>query len=136
MITRPIQVSSNLTREAAVRGADTGYAVRRGLISGRPPQQEAGTRRVLFLIDAGLWLASALKRWGSALRANARMRAAEQQLYRMSNRELSDLGLCRGDIAVAVREGTVRDAATGVMPQVEAFAGYALPANQNMRQAA
>jgi len=49
----------------------------------------------------------------------------------MSDRELSDLGLTRSDIPFALRETAV-----GVMPQVDAFTGYATPANQNMRRAA
>ena len=50
----------------------------------------------------------------------------------MSDRELSDLGLCRGDIPFAVRE-----VAQACMPQVDAFTAAMLPAaNQNVRRAA
>ncbi|MBS0525286.1 MAG: DUF1127 domain-containing protein [Proteobacteria bacterium] len=49
----------------------------------------------------------------------------------MTDRELSDLGLTRADIPFAVRENAV-----GVMPQVDAYTGYATPANQNVRRAA
>jgi hypothetical protein len=49
----------------------------------------------------------------------------------MSDRELSDLGLCRADIHFAVRETT-----EGVMPQFDAVSGHVTPANQNIRRAA
>ena len=49
----------------------------------------------------------------------------------MSDRELSDLGLCRADIHFAVRE-----TAEGVMPQFDVVAGHVTPANQNVRRAA
>ena len=85
----------------------------------------------MFLIDAGLWLARLIKRAAAAVKTDFKVRAAEAQLYRMTDRELSDLGLTRADIPFAVREPV-----EGVMPQVDAFTGYATPANQNVRRAA
>ncbi len=40
--------------------------------------------------------------------------------------KLADLGLCRADIAFAVRE-----AAEGVVPQIDGVTGHVIAANQN-----
>ena len=61
----------------------------------------------------------------------ADLRAAEAQLHRMTDRELSDLGLCRADISFAVRE-----AAEGIVPQIDGVTGLVVAANQNLRRAA
>ena len=58
-----------------------------------------------------------------AIKADFKLRAAEAQLLRMSDRELADLGLSRGDITFAVRE-----AAEGVTPQFDAVTGHATAA--------
>jgi uncharacterized protein YjiS (DUF1127 family) len=131
MMAQPIQTFQNLTSETA-GGNDSSYAPygfahadRRRL------EQEARYARAVFMIDAGIWLARLIKRAVAAVKADFKLRAAEAQLHRMSDRELADLGLCRADIAFAVRE-TVE----GVMPQFDAVAGHANPANQNVRRAA
>jgi uncharacterized protein YjiS (DUF1127 family) len=131
MMTQPIQTFQNLTSETA-GGNDSDYAPygfrhadRRRL------EQEARYARAIFMIDAGIWLVRLIKRAVAAVKADFKLRAAEEQLHRMSDRELSDLGLCRADISFAVRE-TVE----GVMPQFDAVTGHATPANQNMRRAA
>jgi len=49
----------------------------------------------------------------------------------MTDRELSDLGLCRADITFAIRE-----AAEGVAPQFEGARERVAAANQNLRRAA
>jgi uncharacterized protein YjiS (DUF1127 family) len=133
MMTQPIQTFQNLTSETA-GGNDSGYteyghgfrhADRQRL------EREARYARAIFMIDAGIWLARLIKRAVAAVKADFKLRAAEAQLHRMSDRELSDLGLCRADISFAVRE-TVE----GVMPQFDAVTGHATPANQNVRRAA
>ena len=133
MMTQPIQTFQNLTSETA-GGNDSGYtqyghgfrhADRQRL------EREARYARAIFMIDAGIWLARLIKRAVAAVEADFKLRAAEAQLHRMSDRELSDLGLCRADISFAVRE-TVE----GVMPQFDAVTGHATPANQNVRRAA
>ena len=60
-----------------------------------------------------------------------KLRAAEAQLLRMSDRELADLGLCRSDISFAVRE-----AAQGIAPEIDHVTGHVTAANQNLRRAA
>lgn len=129
MMTQPIQKFQTLTSETADA---TGYA-EYGFAHAdrRRLEQEARYARAIFLIDAGVWLVRLIKRAVAAVKADFKLREAEAQLHRMSDRELSDLGLCRADIPFAVRE-TVE----GVMPQVDAFTGYATPANQNVRRAA
>ncbi len=65
------------------------------------------------------------------IKADLKLRAAEAQLHRMSDRELSDLGLCRADITFAIRE-----AAEGVTPAFEGAGERIAAANQNLRRAA
>jgi len=66
-----------------------------------------------------------------AFKADYKLRADERQLFRMSDRELADIGLCRGDIHFAIRE-----TAEGVMPEIDHLTHTALPANQNLRRVA
>ena len=104
MMTQPIRTFQNLTSETAGGNADTGYAVGFAHADQRRLEREARFARAVFLIDAGLWLARLVKRAVVAVKTDFKLRAAEAQLYRMSDRELSDLGLCRADIPFAVRE--------------------------------
>jgi uncharacterized protein YjiS (DUF1127 family) len=83
------------------------------------------------LADVILWLGRQWRRLVEAVKADFRLRAAEAQLFRMSDRELADLGLARSDIPFAVRE-----AAHGVSPEVDGFSGSPSAANQNLRRAA
>jgi uncharacterized protein YjiS (DUF1127 family) len=83
------------------------------------------------LTDAILWIGRQLKRLGAAIKADYKLRAAEAQLLRMSDRELADLGLTRGDISFAIRE-----VPHGVSPQICGATGVVVAANQNLRNAA
>ena len=128
MMTQPIRTFKNLTSETAPAG-DSGYAEygfthadRRAL------EREARFARAVFLIDAGIWVARQIKRAVAAFKADFKLRNAEAQLFRMSDRELADLGLCRSDIPFAVREAA---AAEGMTPQFDAHSGTIAPANQN-----
>ena len=51
------------------------------------------------------WFARALEALIEARQAEANRRIAEMHLYRMSDRELNDIGIGRGDIKRVVREG-------------------------------
>ena len=68
--------------------------------------------------DAILWLGRQWHRLVAAIKADFKLRAAEAQLFRMSDRELADIGLCRGDISFAIRE-----VAHGVAPEFERDSG-------------
>ena len=83
------------------------------------------------LVDGLLLLGRGYKRLVAAIKADYKLRMAESQLLRMSDRELADIGLCRGDIYFAVRE-----TAHGVMPEIDYVTGSALPANENLRRVA
>ncbi len=131
MMTQPIQTFQKLTSETAGGNANTEYGFGFAHADRRRLEQEARFARAVFMIDAALWLARLVKRAVLAVKADFKLHAAEAQLYRMTDRELSDLGLTRADIPFAVRE-----TAEGVMPQVDAFTGYVTPANQNVRRAA
>ena len=53
------------------------------------------------------------------------------ELSQLSDRELADIGLCRGDISFAIRE-----VAHGVPPEINGEMRPVSAANQNMRRAA
>ena len=79
-----------------------------------------------------MWVGRQVKRVVDAVKADFKLRAAEAQLFRMSDRELRDLGLSRADIPFAVREAQVE----GVMPEVAAAHDAAVSAaNHNVRPA-
>ncbi|HSS86086.1 MAG TPA: DUF1127 domain-containing protein, partial [Reyranella sp.] len=80
---------------------------------------------------AALWLGRQWHRLVAGIKADFKLRAAEAQLFRMSDRELADIGLCRGDITFAVRE-----VAHGVAPEIDGEMRPVSAANQNMRRAA
>ena len=134
MMTQPIQKFQNLTSETTSGGnaiTKIGYSFED---RARFEHQARYARAVAvseLLVDGLLWAGRQLKRLTDAVKADFKLRAAEAQLHRMSDRELADLGLCRADIHFAVRE-TVE----GVMPQFDAHAGHVSPANYNVRRAA
>ena len=53
------------------------------------------------------------------------------ELSQLSDRELADIGLTRGDIHFAIRE-----TAEGVMPEIDGVTHTVIPANQNLRRVA
>lgn len=133
MMTQPIQTFQNLTSETAGGNALTkiGFAhADRRLI-----EREARYARAAFVADvlaeSTVWIGRQFSHLLGALKADFKLRSAEAQLHRMSDRELADLGLARADIPFAVRE-TVE----GDMPQFDAISGHVNPANQNVRHAA
>ena len=81
--------------------------------------------------DTLLWMGRCYDRLVAAIKADFKLRAAEAQLLRMTDRELADLGLARGDIQFAVR-----DAAEGVAPAFDTVTGGLAAANQNLHRAA
>jgi uncharacterized protein YjiS (DUF1127 family) len=109
MMTQPIRTFKDLTSETAPAGGND------------------LTKHNLSYQDRRLLEQSA--RYARAeLLANA---LGEAQLFRMSDRELADIGLCRGDITFAVRE-----VAHGVAPEIDGEMRPVSAANQNMRRAA
>jgi uncharacterized protein YjiS (DUF1127 family) len=135
MMTQPIQKFENLTSETTTAGgnaiAKTGFTFEDRV---RLEQQARYARAAAvseLIVDGLLWASRQVKRLTAAVKADFKLRAAEAQLHRMTDRELADLGLCRADITFAVRE-TIE----GVMPQFDAHAGHVTPANQNVRRAA
>lgn len=139
MMTQPIQMFENLTSETAPAGGNayvkttlqTGSALTdRRLIELRARYARAEVM-ANALGDAALWFGGLLGKLKAALHADIRLRHAESQLYRMSDRELADMGLCRADIAFAVREP-----AEGLMPNLDPVTQGALAANENLRRVA
>jgi uncharacterized protein YjiS (DUF1127 family) len=135
MMTQPIRTFEDLRSETAPAGGNdiskVGYTLDdRRLIELRARYARAEVV-ANALGDAILWLGRQYRRLVAAIKADMKLRAAEAQLYRMTDRELADIGLCRTDIPFAVRE-----AAQGVTPQFEAATAPVVAANQNMRRAA
>jgi uncharacterized protein YjiS (DUF1127 family) len=135
MMTQPIQTFENLTSETSAGGNDL---TKLGFSSDdrRLIERRARLARAALLADSlteGLmWLGRQAKRVVDAVKADYKLRAAEAQLFRMSDRELRDLGLSRAEIPFAVREAQVE----GVMPQVDAAHAAAVSAaNRNERPA-
>jgi uncharacterized protein YjiS (DUF1127 family) len=135
MMTQPIQMFENLTSETSPAGGNAvahtplSFEDRRMLeLRARYARAEVVSNA---LADGLLWLGRQYKRLVAAVKQDYRLRLAESQLHRMSDRELSDIGLCRGDIHFAVRE-----TAQGVMPEIDHVTGSAMPANENLRRVA
>jgi hypothetical protein len=135
MMTQPIQMFENLTSETTPAGrndtAKAGFSpADRHMIELR-----ARYARAEFvsnaLGDVLLWIGHQYGRLVAGIKADFKLRAAEAQLFRMSDRELADLGLARGDIPFAVREAT-----EGFAPQIDAVTGSVVAANQNLHRAA
>jgi uncharacterized protein YjiS (DUF1127 family) len=135
MMTQPIQVFENLTSETSPAGGNALTKMGFSFEDRRLIEREARFARAAVVAetvtDALLWARRQFNRVTAGIKANFRLRNAEAQLFRMSDRELSDLGLCRADIHFAVREMN-----EGVMPQFDVVGEHATPANQNIRRAA
>ena len=134
-MTQPIQMFENLTSETSPAGGNditkmtASYEERRMLeLRARYARAEMMANS---LGDALLWFGRQYGRLVSAIKSDFKLRAAESQLFRMSDRELADIGLCRADIHFAVRE-----TAQGVAPEINHVSQAPLAANQNLRRVA
>jgi len=130
MMTQPIVIFKDLTSETAPAG---GNVSKTGFSHEDRARLELNARYARsqmianLLTDAIVWVAGQYKSGAAALKANFKLRAAEAQLFRMSDRELADLGLCRADIPFAVREA----ASEGVSPEFQTHTAPVLAANRN-----
>jgi uncharacterized protein YjiS (DUF1127 family) len=116
MMTQPIQKFKNLSSETTPAGGNA-YA---DTVGGK----------------VALWMGTKFKHLVETVRADFRLRAAEAQLYRMSDRELADFGLARIDIPFAVRRTAMNETVEGETPRIAGGAGAIQAANQNLRRAA
>ena len=135
MMTQPIQMFENLTSETSPAGGNDIAKTNLGYEDRRMLELRAGYARAEMmansLADVLLWLGRQYTRFVTAVKADFKLRAAESQLFRMSDRELADIGLCRADIHFAVRE-----TAEGIVPEINHVTHSADPANQNLRRVA
>jgi len=135
MVTQPIQMFENLTSETSAGGNDLtklGFSFEDRRLIERRARYARAALLADVLTEALLWLNRKAKRVVEAIKADYKLRAAEAQLFRMSDRELSDLGLSRAEIPFAVREAQVE----GVMPEFDAAHAAAVSAaNRNERPA-
>lgn len=135
MMTQPIRTFEDLTSETAPAGGNGISKIGFTFDDRRLIELRARYARAEMLAnalgDGLLWLGRQYHRLVAGIKADMRVRAAEAQLHRMTDRELSDLGLCRADISFAVRE-----AAEGIVPQIDGVTGLVVAANQNLRRAA
>jgi uncharacterized protein YjiS (DUF1127 family) len=135
MMTQPIQMFENLTSETSPAGGNDVAKTPLSFEDRRMLEMRARYARAELvangLADALLWLGRQYHRFVGAIRTNVKLRAAEAQLFRMSDRELADIGLTRGDIHFAIRES----AAEGIVPEIAHT--RAVPAvNENLRRVA
>jgi len=137
MMTQPIQMFENLTSETAPAGGNALTKIGFSHTDRRLVEMQARYARAAAMADAistGIVWAHGLYSQATAkLKANFRLRAAEAQLLRMSDRELSDLGLCRSDIPYAVRAAAAAEAeqVVGETPLFKSEEDPFVPANQN-----
>lgn len=135
MMTQPIRTFEDLTSETTPAGGNDVAKIGLAFDDRRLMELRARYARaevIANLVGDGLiWIRRQYERLVAAFEADFKLRAAESQLHRMTDRELADLGLCRADIAFAVRE-----AAEGVMPNIDGVTGQVTAANQNLRRAA
>jgi len=135
MMTQPIQMFENLTSETSPAGGNDIAKTTLSFEDRRMLELRARYARAELvangLADALLWLGRLYNRLVGAIKTDFKVRAAERQLYGMTDRELADIGLCRGDIHFAIRE-----TAEGVMPEIDHAAHTAASANQNLRRVA
>lgn len=134
-MTQPIRTFKDLTSETAPAGGNANSETSFTHEDRRQIELRARYARAEWLAnalgDAMLWGGRLYDRVVGGIKADLKLRAAEAQLHRMSDRELSDLGLCRADITFAIRE-----AAEGVTPHFERAGEQVPAANQNLRRAA
>jgi uncharacterized protein YjiS (DUF1127 family) len=135
MMTQPIQTFENLTSETSAGGNDLtklGFSFEDRRLIERRARYARAALLADVLTEGLLWLNRKAKRVVEAVKADYKLRAAEAQLFRMSDRELSDLGLSRAEIPFAVREAQVE----GAMPEFDAAHAAAVSAaNRNERPA-
>ena len=135
MMTQPIRTFKDLTSETAPAGGNDFTKHNLSSQDRQLLEQNARYARAELMAnalgDAALWLGRQWRRLVAGIKADFKLRAAEAQLFRMSDRELADIGLCRGDIRFAIRE-----VAHGVAPEIDGEMRPVSAANQNMRRAA
>jgi uncharacterized protein YjiS (DUF1127 family) len=132
MMTQPIRTFKNLSSETAPAGGNEITKFSLSFEERRLLDLRARYARAELLGNAVgdmiLWLRRTFGRLTAGIKENYKLRAAETQLNRMTDRELADLGLCRADIPFAIRE------THGFRPQFDVV--DTVVANQNLRRAA
>ena len=132
MMTQPIRTFKNLSSETAPAGGNEIAKFSLSFEERRLLDLRARYARAELLGNAVgdmiLWLRRTFSRLTAGMKEDFKLRAAEAQLHRMTDRELADLGLCRADIPFAIRE------THGFRPQFDIADTVA--ANQNLRRAA
>ncbi len=135
MMTQPIQTFENLTSETSAGGNDLtklGFSFDDRRLIERRARYARAALLADVLTEALLWLSRKARGVVEAVKADYKLRAAEAQLLRMSDRELRDLGLSRAEIPFAVREAQIE----GVLPTFDAAHEAAVSAaNRNERPA-
>jgi uncharacterized protein YjiS (DUF1127 family) len=135
MMTQPIQMFENLTSETSPAGGNDIAKTSMTFEDRRMLELRARYARAEMVAnnlgDFLLWFGRQYRRLVAAIKTDFKLRAAESQLLRMSDRELADIGLCRGDIPFAVRE-----TAHGIAPEIIHADLPVSAANQNLRRVA
>lgn len=133
MMTQPIRIFENLESPTTPAGGNTKTVLT--LEESRLLEMRARTARAQALGEGigemAIWLRSAWHRLVDRIKADFRIRTAEAQLNRMTDRELADLGLTRSEIAYAIRQSV-----HGVAPEIQGEGHAVQAANENLRRAA
>ena len=133
MMTQPIRTFKDLASQTTPAGGNSKIGL--AFDERRVLEMRTRTARARLiadgLVDALLWMGRQWRRLVDGVKADFKLRAAEAELHRMTDRDLADIGLSRSDIPFAVRQ-----TAYGVMPEVSRFDGIRDVANQNLRRAA
>jgi uncharacterized protein YjiS (DUF1127 family) len=139
MMTQPIQMFEDLTSRRQTATSEITPAAGNALTKlgfshedRRLIERKARYARAALmadvLTDALLWVRRKAKQLVAAVKADFKLRAAEAQLLRMSDRELADLGLSRAEIPFAVREVRIE----GIAPSIDSrHATEVAAANRN-----
>jgi uncharacterized protein YjiS (DUF1127 family) len=139
-MTQPLQMFENLSSETTPAGGNALAKIGFSSHDRRLIEMNARYARAAVVAEAVssaiVWVSAQYKRLVTTVKADFRLRAAEAQLFRMSDRDLADLGLCRADIPFAVREAAAQEAAAGETPLIAGASAPVMAANQNLRHVA
>ena len=102
-MTQPIRTFEDLSSETTPAGGNGMTKIGFTFDDRRVIELRARYARAEMLANAMgdglLWLGRQYDRLVAGIKADMKVRSAEAQLHRMTDRELSDLGLCRADIS-------------------------------------
>jgi len=135
MMSQPIQTFESLTSETMPAGGNDVVKTVMTFQDRQMLELRARYARAEMLSnllgDAIVWIGRQYRRLVSTIKADFKLRNAESQLHRMSDRELADIGLARAEIPFAVREKV-----EGIAPALDSVTHTVPASNENLRRVA